>query len=199
MSKLARIIKSPRVIVLIIFLVLALAAIRPAMWSEGAAIRVVDKDSPAQLAGIPSPRPGSPMSKEVIISVNNVPIKNAQEYYDYVSTLSPNVTIQVKTNQEIYKIRTEQRFEIIELNETTTETITVEQTNETKTITTPKTEKITTQGAYIGIKVFDAPKTNVRKGLDLQGGTRVLLAPEERESQEREGRGLTRGPARERT
>ena len=29
----------------------------------------------------------------------------------------------------------------------------------------------------IGIKVYDAPTTNVRKGLDLQGGTRVLLQP----------------------
>jgi len=30
----------------------------------------------------------------------------------------------------------------------------------------------------IGLKVFNAPSTNIRKGLDLQGGTRVLLAPE---------------------
>tara|TARA_Y100000310_G_scaffold47186_1_gene43797 strand:- start:22646 stop:24241 length:1596 start_codon:yes stop_codon:yes gene_type:complete len=31
----------------------------------------------------------------------------------------------------------------------------------------------------IGIRVFNAPTTNIRKGLDLQGGTRVLLQPEE--------------------
>jgi preprotein translocase subunit SecD len=31
----------------------------------------------------------------------------------------------------------------------------------------------------IGISVFNAPTTNIRKGLDLQGGTRVLLQPEE--------------------
>ena len=30
----------------------------------------------------------------------------------------------------------------------------------------------------IGLKVFEAPTTNIRKGLDLQGGTRVLLQPE---------------------
>jgi len=31
----------------------------------------------------------------------------------------------------------------------------------------------------LGFSVYDAPKTNIRKGLDLQGGTRVLLQPEE--------------------
>ena len=43
----------------------------------------------------------------------------------------------------------------------------------------------TTKGAYklttsedIGLRVYEAPKTNIRKGLDLQGGTRVLLQPE---------------------
>ena len=30
----------------------------------------------------------------------------------------------------------------------------------------------------IGLRVYDAPQTNIRKGLDLQGGTRVLLQPE---------------------
>ncbi|MBI2653668.1 preprotein translocase subunit SecD [Candidatus Woesearchaeota archaeon] len=43
----------------------------------------------------------------------------------------------------------------------------------------------TTKGIYklvssedIGLRVYDAPTTNIRKGLDLQGGTRVLLQPE---------------------
>lgn len=31
----------------------------------------------------------------------------------------------------------------------------------------------------LGISVYEAPTTNIRKGLDLQGGTRVLLQPEE--------------------
>src|SRR3989344_430497 len=43
----------------------------------------------------------------------------------------------------------------------------------------------TTKGAYklttsedLGLRVYEAPTTNIRKGLDLQGGTRVLLQPE---------------------
>lgn len=34
----------------------------------------------------------------------------------------------------------------------------------------------------LGLTVSNAPKTNLRKGLDLSGGTRVLLAPEEKVS-----------------
>ncbi len=35
----------------------------------------------------------------------------------------------------------------------------------------------------LGINVYNAPSTNIRKGIDLQGGTRVLLKPEEKISQ----------------
>jgi preprotein translocase subunit SecD len=36
----------------------------------------------------------------------------------------------------------------------------------------------------IGFSVYEAPTTNIRKGLDLQGGTRVLLQPEEQIDQD---------------
>ena len=32
----------------------------------------------------------------------------------------------------------------------------------------------------LGFSVYEAPITNLRKGLDLQGGTRVLLTPQEK-------------------
>jgi len=35
----------------------------------------------------------------------------------------------------------------------------------------------------LGMSVYNAPSTNIRKGIDLQGGTRVLLKPEEEISQ----------------
>ena len=52
--------------------------------------------------------------------------------------------------------------------------------NRTITIKTNKAlYKLTTpEYGDIGLRVYDAPKTNIRKGLDLQGGTRVLLQPE---------------------
>ncbi len=38
--------------------------------------------------------------------------------------------------------------------------------------------------ADFGLSIYPAPKTNIRKGLDLQGGTRVILQPEEEVSKE---------------
>jgi len=44
--------------------------------------------------------------------------------------------------------------------------------------TTKGSYRLTTKGDDLGLRVYDAPSTNIRKGLDLQGGTRVLLQPE---------------------
>ena len=44
--------------------------------------------------------------------------------------------------------------------------------------TTKGSYKVAKAGDDIGLRVFEAPSTNIRKGLDLQGGTRVLLQPE---------------------
>ncbi len=50
--------------------------------------------------------------------------------------------------------------------------------------TTKGLYKLTTQATGnqtvdLGFKVYEAPTTNIRRGLDLQGGTRVLLKPEQ--------------------
>ena len=37
--------------------------------------------------------------------------------------------------------------------------------------------------ADLGLSIYKAPTSNIRKGIDLEGGTRVLLKPEERVSQ----------------
>ncbi len=59
------------------------------------------------------------------------------------------------------------------------------QVNETIQITTnKKTYKLTKTSEDLGIKVTDAPSSNIRKGLDLQGGTRVILKPEQKVDQE---------------
>ena len=51
--------------------------------------------------------------------------------------------------------------------------------NRTITIKTTKgSYRITKTSEDIGLRVYEAPSTNIRKGLDLQGGTRVLLQPE---------------------
>ena len=51
------------------------------------------------------------------------------------------------------------------------------QCRETKEV--QKTEENIIGLKPIGLSVSDAPTSNIRQGLDLQGGTRVLLKPEE--------------------
>ncbi len=154
MSKLKSILTNLRVIIVIACLVLTIIAINPNPFAKGVAIRNVMKNSSASIAGIENPDPKlGPMSRELVLSMNNVPIKNVKDYYDFVSGLEPNRTLQVKTNKKIYQLTTKSSF-----NQSTNQT----------------------QFEDIGLRITDAPKTNIRFGLDLQGGTRVLLKIEEK-------------------
>lgn len=61
------------------------------------------------------------------------------------------------------------------------QTVRIETTKNTYTLQT-KTDQ---EGKVsLGIKVYNSPTTNLRKGLDLEGGTRVLLKPAEKISAE---------------
>lgn len=191
--KAKKIIQNWRVIILLVFLVFAIIAINPRPGADGVAIRSILTNSAAAEAGLQQPSPtASPISRERIIEMDNKPINSVEDYFNFVNALDINQSIQIKTNKGLYRLRTVEDIEIIELNETETKTIeeivtinetingTLTEVNKTitKTIEVPKTEEISKGMEDIGIRVFKAPKTNIRKGLDLQGGTRVLLQPE---------------------
>ena len=199
MGKFKRLFTNTRVIILLFFILFMLFSVRPTPWNEGAVIKAVAKNSSAALAGIPNPAPNlQPLAKEVILSINNKPIASADDYYAYIANLRANQTIQIKTTKSIYKLTTREKFNIIELNQT--EEVTVPETaevNETvngtvmrvnktvmKTVLAEVTLKQPAGMEEIGLKVDDAPTTNLRKGLDLQGGTRVLLKPAEAVSED---------------
>jgi len=188
MKKIKKVLINFRVIILLIFLVLALVAIRPNPFAKGVAIRSVIKDSVAHSAGIPTPKPTTPpMSREVIVSINNRPIQNQNDYNNFILTLEPNRTVQIRTNKDSYRITTREKTRIIHLNETEIKFVTEEFFNETLNKTVNITKEIEVNKTIteylgvvedIGLRVYQAPVTNIRKGLDLQGGTRVLLQPE---------------------
>ncbi len=185
-----------RIIIMLVFLLLSVAAIHPNFSADGVAIRTVVKNSSADLAGMGSPSPTStPMSREVIEAINNMPIEDIEDYYDSISDIGPNQTITIKTNKKggYYRLTTKPLIEKTQLNETEEKIVEeIYQVNETingstilvnktrnVTITVPKYEKKIIGTQDLGLKVYNAPTTNIRKGLDLQGGTRVLLQPEE--------------------
>lgn len=140
-KKLAELATNWRVIMVLAALLLAVVAVHPQFWTDGAAIRNVLSNSSAALAGIENPKPNmAPTSREVIISINNIPVLNAEDYYNILRSLTPNQSATIETTKGFYKVQ---------LGE----------------------------AAELGLSVYDAPTTNLRKGLDLQGGTRVLLQP----------------------
>ncbi|MBU0471985.1 MAG: hypothetical protein KKF89_02405 [Nanoarchaeota archaeon] len=184
MGKLKQIFRNWRILLLLVVLVLAIVSIRPNPWHDGATIRFVVKNSAASLAGIESPPSGgTPMSKETIVSINNVPVKNARDYFELTEGFPWNKTFTIKTNKQFYRVTTLPEYNITVLNET--EVVTEEVFNETLNMTVNvsklvnKTKKEIIGVEDIGLVVYDAPTNNVRKGLDLSGGTRVILDPEE--------------------
>ncbi|MBN1646087.1 hypothetical protein JW868_03560, partial [Candidatus Woesearchaeota archaeon] len=186
-----------RIIILVVFLILALVAIRPSFGaSEGVTIRSIIKDSAAMHAQPPFELPGvntPPKSKLRILTVNGFDINGVKEYYDVVNEMKVNESLTVFTSDGmIHKLTVEPIVEVIVTNETQRVNITEERinetTNETYNYTFEKEEPVIIENVVgvedLGFNVYATPGTNVRKGLDLSGGTRVLLQPEEEVSPE---------------
>lgn len=193
MGKFKKIFTNVRVIIVLIFIILSLIALHPNPWAKGLAIRSVAKNSSASIAGIQNPNPGTPpMSRERVLMINNIPVNTLEDYYNFVKTLEPNRTFTIKTNKNIYKLTALPEYKITVLNETEIQNITEEVFNETlnqttlitKQIEVPKIKKELIGVADPGLGLYPAPTTNLRKGLDLSGGSRVVLKPEEKISQQ---------------
>lgn len=173
-----------RIIILIVALLLSALAIRPGFDDQGVAIRTVTQNSSAALAGIQSPDGStSPMQREVITSVNNIPVQGVAEYYEIVSQFEAEEEVFIKTNEGYYQLTIQPIYETTITNET--QEVTKEIFNETlnETVNITMTEPIIKQEVIgvkdIGMTVYERPTNNIRKGLDLEGGTRVLLEPQE--------------------
>jgi len=199
-----KIISKPKVIFVIVILLLSLVSLQFFVYNEGVAIRTVTKDSAASIAGMNSPSKTSPMGREILVSMNNQKIYSPEEYYDFIEDLRVNQTISVKTVtrsscfifaclsniENDYRVTVQPEYKITDLNETEiieiSEPFFNETLNKTVNITTtieqPKILKELIGVADIGLSVYEAPKNNLKRGLDLQGGTRVLLKTEEKAS-----------------
>jgi preprotein translocase subunit SecD len=147
--KLKRIFTNWKVILLIVLVIGAIFFISPTFGKEGAAIRNVEKDSAATLAGFVGPTAkDKPLDREVVLSVNSEAVKNAADYYRLTTDLEVNSTVIIKTDKTMYSL----------------------------TVIAANNSNVTSD---LGLSVYDAPTSNIKKGLDLQGGTRVLLQPED--------------------
>jgi preprotein translocase subunit SecD len=183
MSKLKQMTRNWRVILLVVCLVFAIVAIHPNPWAEGVAIRAVEPNSSAMLAGIKSPlATDTPMSRERIVSINNVPVSSVADFFNLTSGLKPNVSVYITTNKNTYVLKTKPLIVTEYLDEY--ENQTVVEANDTKIISVQKTKSEIIGTESLGLTVYEAPTTNIKRGLDLQGGSRVLLKPEKKISED---------------
>lgn len=194
MSKTKKIFTNFRVLLLLSLIVLAIVAISPNPWVKGVAIRSVEINSSASLAGIESPSPtSSPRSKERLVAINNQPVNDVEDYHSIVSSLSANRTVTIKTNDDTYLAETRPLYDIevlgeqvekivkdtILVNETINGSVVEVEKEINRTVMVNKTIKTEIGTDDLGLNVYEAPTTNIRQGLDLQGGTRVMLKPKE--------------------
>ncbi|MFH0979180.1 MAG: hypothetical protein V1837_07840 [Candidatus Woesearchaeota archaeon] len=184
-----------RVIILVAFLLFAIIAIHPSPNVKGVAIRTVTYNSSANLAGMVNPKPNTaPLSRERILSVNGIEVNTVADYFNKIALLQPGQLVDIVTTKGSYSLVVKENTKIITLNSTVPKVIkeiylvnetvgnVTKEVNKTvsRTVQVPKTEVVSLGSQDLGLKVYQAPTTNIRKGLDLQGGTRVLLEPAER-------------------
>src|SRR3989344_530117 len=146
--KLKQIFTNWRVIMLLVFLIFSVVAIKPQLFgNEGVTIRSVAVKSSAAIAGIENPSSTlTPLAKEKIISINGDKVASLDDYYALTSALEINRTARIETDRSIYSVLTKKGVD---------------------------------GSLDLGLNVYPAPTTNLRKGLDLEGGTRVLMRPVE--------------------
>jgi len=151
-----------KVLILAFFLIFALIFISPQFGADGVTIRSITKDSIAFDAGMEGPdNTLLPTQFEKIITLNSVSIDSEGMYYDQIERAFELGFLTIKTSKGQYTLSLGDDV-ITTFNETTNESI--EQVVE-KTVDD------------IGITIIPTPKTNVKTGLDLSGGVRILLEP----------------------
>lgn len=156
-----------KVILLLLCILFALTAIHPLLGERGVQIKTILPNSSASDAGMVTPSPQqAPVIRERILSLNGEPISSEKDYHHWQSSLVANRTVAIETNERVYTLRTklngqgqDELHASDELN---------------------ASDELDTLGEVdLGIRILEAPSSNLRKGLDLAGGTRVVLQPAE--------------------
>ena len=130
--------KSWRIWLIVILLVISFFVIKPQFGVDGVAIVAIEKGSNADQAGIIAPSASlAPIDRERILQVNTQVVNSVTEFDTALSQLTEGDTISIVTSETAYQV------------------------------TVP-----------FGILVAEHEVTNIRKGIDLQGGTRILLQAE---------------------
>lgn len=134
-------IKRPRILILLFFLLLVLVSINPSFHKDGVAVKSIEPFSEASLSGMSVQPNIAPKNREIITAINGVEIKDIVSYLNEIEKARINQSIKITTDKQEY-------------------------------ILVKKTDNL-------GISVGKIVNSNLRKGLDLEGGSRAILKPQE--------------------
>jgi len=173
-NKFKRIIKDPRVIIVMIVVLISIWAtgIPFTLGRTGVVVHSVDQGSAAYNAGMRGGQSG-----ETILAINGNNVASLSDYASTISSLEINQTVAIETNRGYYRLVVQPQTVTETLPELENKTVAINATANT-TLLVNKTIEVITGPAPLGIGVASAPTTNLKLGLDLQGGARVVLQPE---------------------
>lgn len=193
-----------RVWILIAFLIFSLLAIKPTPYASGVQIKTVEQGSDAALAGIGTGQIIKTINEQPIATIED--FKNAQAQLENTQQVfsaeakRKNSTILIEYNitdsfgfsaDENNTVISSETFSNLQQGDVILSVNKIEVENKTSLdesldkILPKKIVKITTDKANAAFLARGAPKitvgiaakSNLKKGLDLEGGTRVMLKP----------------------
>jgi preprotein translocase subunit SecD len=138
------ILKNPRVIFLIFFIIIALFMMNIQLFENSISINGVTPNSPAENSGMSFDPQIQITNREKIKSINEQKITNTEDYYDILNNIKTPATISIETNKDTYDIFLNHSNNLSNSQE-------------------------------IGISVEKSSKTNIRLGIELEGGSRIIL------------------------
>lgn len=183
MSKFKKIFKQPMVWILLIALIFSIYQISPRLNTNGVLIVSSQFNSSASNAGIESPMSDKYSTLEKIVEVNDIVINDELDYYSIISNLKVNDSLKIKTNNDVYYLSINPKYKTQIVEETYDEvvsqfdSVTNSTINVTNTLKRNVTTKVIDGQEDIGLAIMNVPRTNIRKGLDISGGARLLVRP----------------------
>lgn len=142
------VLSSGKVWFLMFFIILSLFAINYSFKSEGVVINGITPGSYAEKADMTYDTKDSLRSLEKIYSINGNTIYNENDFYKYIEATDKNKTISIVTNRKPYGYN----------------------------VLIPEDNNLTNY-ENLGVNVRAAPTSNLKLGIELEGGSRLILSP----------------------
>jgi preprotein translocase subunit SecD len=135
--------------VLFFFLIISIFAINYNFGNQGVVINGVSPNSPAEDSGLLFDSNAAFTSFEKVTHLNNVEINSVAQYYSELEKLTLEDKLKIRTSQNEFGYY-----------------VSLKNLSNSSSI-----------ASQIGISVREEPKSNIRLGIELEGGSRLILKP----------------------